>query len=93
MSDECKNVRVICPTDADIDNVLRRLGRFERKNKLLSELYGCTYIELDEDMTGTREVVRFVFDNKPSLDIDINWFRQLVYDLHLMPDDFETYIP
>ena len=93
MSDECKNTQSFNVTDTEIDKIIRRLGMYELQNKLLTELYGCSHLEVDEDMTGEREVVRMVFEDKPSLDIDINWFRQLVYDLNLSPDTFETYIP
>lgn len=83
-----------CPTDAELDKIISQLRRVELSNDVLTQLYGCSHIELDEDMTGEHEIVRFVYDDdRPSLDLDMNGFRQLCYDINLTLNTFNIWVP
>ena len=79
-------------TEEDIKKIKNRLLRHELKNKLLTSIYGCTHIELDDAIDGDRHVIRFCTDSDyPDIEADINWFFEMVRTLNLFPETFEYY--
>ena len=95
MCDSCENSCRNRPDEKEIEKVINRLRRTELYNETISLFYGCSCLELDEDSTGEREIVRFVYidDDRPCIEVDINWFKELCYDLNLTNEKFINYIP